>query len=460
MLYACICLTALYSALGPGPATLCNGSRLLAADSAINDQFGNTLVTDGAWMAIGAPAHEVQGVNGFDSGAVYMFLSTDSGWTERAQLTAPDASAADRFGSAVALSAGRVLVGAHWNDLEGKQGSNHGAAYIYHFDGDGWLLEQQLSAPDPQSGAWFGYSAALLPGRALIGAPGNANGVGAAYVLALTEQGWTTEATLTASDGKPGDRFGMFVILDGDRAIVSAGADDGPGGVDQGSVYIFERSGGAWHQTAKLTAPDAHAEDYFGSGAALVVGDQLLIPAIGAGGPGAVYVFQQEGGDWTLAQKLIPSQIPPGGSFGTSLAAAGNRLFIGAGQADLDQAFAAGAVVEFQKGPNGWTERRIIPNPEPRPLGGFGIRVALTHDGLLAVGALGNDGPPNASGVVYLLPTRTADCDGDGALAFADFLCFQNAFIAGQTAADCNTDGAFDLFDFLCFSNLFASGCP
>ena len=53
-----------------------------------------------------------------------------------------------------------------------------------------------------------------------------------------------------------------------------------------------------------------------------------------------------------------------------------------------------------------------------------------------------------------------ADCDQSGALDFFDFLCFQNAFAAGDPYADCDGTGALDFFDFLCFQNEFALGCP
>jgi hypothetical protein len=52
-----------------------------------------------------------------------------------------------------------------------------------------------------------------------------------------------------------------------------------------------------------------------------------------------------------------------------------------------------------------------------------------------------------------------ADCDGSGELDFFDFLCFQNAFAAGEAYADCDGSGGLDFFDFLCFQNEFAAGC-
>ncbi len=53
-----------------------------------------------------------------------------------------------------------------------------------------------------------------------------------------------------------------------------------------------------------------------------------------------------------------------------------------------------------------------------------------------------------------------ADCDRSGALDLFDFLCFQNAFAAGDASADLDGDGQLTLFDFLAFQNAFAAGCP
>ncbi len=51
------------------------------------------------------------------------------------------------------------------------------------------------------------------------------------------------------------------------------------------------------------------------------------------------------------------------------------------------------------------------------------------------------------------------DCDGSGSTDLLDFLCFQNAFSAGDPKADCTGDGVLDIFDFLCFLDVFEDGC-
>ena len=64
---------------------------------------------------------------------------------------------------------------------------------------------------------------------------------------------------------------------------------------DQGSAYVFVRSGGVWSQQQKLVASDAAASDFFGlsvaiSGETVVVG--ALLDDVGAGvDQGSAYVF-------------------------------------------------------------------------------------------------------------------------------------------------------------------------
>jgi len=60
----------------------------------------------------------------------------------------------------------------------------------------------------------------------------------------------------------------------------------------------------------------------------------------------------------------------------------------------------------------------------------------------------------NEAGVCY------PDCTGNGALDIFDFLCFQDAFVAGEPYADCDGSTALDVFDFLCFQDAFVTGCP
>lgn len=79
----------------------------------------------------------------------------------------------------------------------------------------------------------------------------------------------------------------------------------------------------------------------------------------------------------------------------------------------------------------------------------------------LADNLIADDG--NALGDIFVRVTSepcVADCDENGNVNTLDFLCFLNAFNAGDPRADCDGSGGINTLDFLCFLNAFNAGCP
>jgi hypothetical protein len=121
------------------------------------------------------------------------------------------------------------LVGAYWDD------ERRGAAYVFVRDGDSWNEEQKLVAGDGAAGHRFGGAVSLGTDRALVGAYARDAGRGAAYVFALSDDTWSEESLLVASDGINNDLFGWSVALAEDRALVGAYYDDNL----RGAAYAF-----------------------------------------------------------------------------------------------------------------------------------------------------------------------------------------------------------------------------
>lgn len=79
--------------------------------------------------------------------------------------------------------------------------------------------------------------------------------------------------------------------------------------------------------------------------------------------------------------------------------------------------------------------------------GGYSLLARVTLDG--------------AQEAIIFIETLTglgcyADCDCSGSLDFFDYLCFQNAFAAGEPYGDCDASGTLDFFDFLCYQDSWA----
>lgn len=320
-----------------------NGSWILqdtlrAEDGAPGERFGHAVAIHGDKIVVGAV---YDGEAGFRAGAAYLFVREGSSWHFRAKLTAPDAAAYQQFGSAVAMGDDVVAVGA----------SGFTGRAIHLFDRSG-AHQATLQPGDLHEDARFGSALALSGDTLVAGAwqdelyddyDDEAPVPGAAYLFERSEDGWREVARVTSSSGNPG--FGYAVAIGNGAAAVGAPGE---------SVSVFARRGGAWQLAATLSEAEAL---HFGS--AVAIGGNRL--AVGApGGAGAVFVYQQQGGAWALAQRV---QAPSGNDalhLGGAIAASGQRLIAGA-TGDRAGGIASGAAY-------------VIPQPRLRPPRSLAVR--------------------------------------------------------------------------------------
>ena len=110
------------------------------------------------------------------------------------------------------------------------------------------LSETEIVASDASAFAAFGAFVAISDaGDVLaIGAPAaGINFSGAVYVFEKLGEAWSQTATLTASDASPFDRLGLAVAINGAGSTIVAGApSEDAAGDTAGAIYIFDRLGG------------------------------------------------------------------------------------------------------------------------------------------------------------------------------------------------------------------------
>jgi hypothetical protein len=148
----------------------------------------------------------------------------------------------------VAISADTVMLGTYENDPNAINSDRSGSVTVYVRTGMAWLQQARLTAgaSAPQSHR-FGSAVAIIGNLAFAGASGCENlqhqSVGAAYTFSRTSaRRWPEVAKVVALDGAAQDRYGWSVAISGDTAVIGClGKDDGV--VDQGSAYVFVRSG-------------------------------------------------------------------------------------------------------------------------------------------------------------------------------------------------------------------------
>jgi len=290
-------------------------AKLLASDGTADDEFGYSVSIDGDYAFVGAPWDDD---NGVDSGSAYIFTRSGSNWTQQAKLLASDGANYDRFAGSVSIDGDYIIVGA-WYDAD--NGVDSGSAYVFNRSGSTWIQQVKLLASDGAAWDEFGYSVSIDNDYAIVGAWGDAdNGIisGSAYVFNRSGTAWSEQAKLLASDGANYDRFGWSVSISGDYAIVGASKDDN--GVDSGSAYIFKRSGTNWTQQAKLLASDGAADDEFGYSVS-IDGDYAFVGAPwdddNGVDSGSAYMFHKSGGNQPPDAPSNPS--PSDGATGVDI---------------------------------------------------------------------------------------------------------------------------------------------
>lgn len=334
-------------------------------------------------------------------------------------MLTPSFSSDDYAGYKVDIDGNYAIVGAYGRTLIPNP-IDAGVAYIYFRNNGVWELQDIIQANDGQTNDFFGASVRISGDYAIVGAWGDDIGTdndqGSAYIFVRNGTQWTLQAKITAIDGLANDFFGRSVSIDGDHVIIGAQGDDNGANINQGSAYIFYRSGTAWSLGAKLTASDGSAEDFFGSSVA-IDGAFAIVGAYGDDvgsntDQGSVYSFYQftNAGGWTTGQayhqKITASDGDAGDFFGVSVAISGVTLVIGASGDDIGLNSDQGSVYSYFKGgavTSNWASPDKIVAPDGAANDNFGISVSRASFYIL-VGAYRDDGVNGVAnqGSVYL----------------------------------------------------------
>jgi hypothetical protein len=170
----------------------------------------------------------------------------------------------------------------------------------------------------------------------------NDSNEGAAYVFSrdVTSDQWSEQKQLLPSDGSSIEDFAQQVAIDGDTiAVTIASKHSWNGLVQEAAVYLFARHEGGtdqWGQIAKLTDPVVTQGGDFATSIALA-GDLLFVGAVSPLADGMVMVFERDRDGpnaWSQIATILENDLGAlkgtDEAFGRSLAVDGDTLLIGA----------------------------------------------------------------------------------------------------------------------------------
>ena len=289
---------------------------------------------------------------GAATGGAYVYRHDGASWVEEQKLVLAGAEGGERFGAAVAIDGDAILVGADALEVSNVDGA--GAVYVFRYDGSFWLLEDSMSASDPNDDAFFGHAVAIDGDVIVVGADTDNIldlDAGAAYVFRNLFGSWFQEQKLNASDGEADDLFGTAVAVEGDVVVVTAVQHDDLG-ASRGAAYVYRDVGGIWVEEQQLTASDVEPFDRFGQDVS-ISGDTVLIGSDDddfGNVSGAAYLYRDTGGFWVEQTKMTATTLGATHSFGSNLAIDGDRALIGSpGDGELGNN--AGTVYAFDVSP-------------------------------------------------------------------------------------------------------------
>ncbi len=387
------------------------------------------------------------------------------GVVQQWSLSAPNAGYQDQFGYAVAIDGNTAVIGARNADPDLGSGpvQDAGAAYVYNYNGKTWVLDDTLTAKDAAPGDTFGVSVAISGGRIVVGATGvnledpnnkdkEFKDAGAAYIFTRSGGSWVQQTKLTAADYAEDDAFGSAVAIYQNTAVVAASTKNLPPLVNVGAVYVFQNGGGKeWGQQAKLLESKPFLGDYFGSSVA-IYGNRIAIGAvqtnpIGENGPGKAYIFRRDGQTWTAEAQLKAQGGRNGDTFGNAIALYNDTVVVGAQHADPNlgagRVTSAGAAYVFKRAGKDWQENATLTAADGLVFDQFGRSVGI-YGNVIVVGADGATQAGNSgSGAVYVfkkdkdgwtLQTRAVtDPTSEGDLFGRSVAISRDWFVAGAS---------------------------
>jgi hypothetical protein len=261
----------------------------------------------------------------------------------------------------------------------------------------------------------------------------SASGSGAVYVFRRENGTWVEDAYIKAHNTGASDQFGASVKLLGTTLIVGAWSEDTLGtganppennsGSNASAVYVFERIGGQWIQTAFLKPIVTDVNSNFGISVDYD-GKHLIVGAIGssnnASNGGAAHIYERVGNNWVPRQRinapivdvydvngfevLIKDDIALMYSAGDDSINSNPLDNSGTNSANLNlinkNEFDRGAVHCFRKINGIWSYSQYLKADNHGPVEAFGISMKMVGN-ILFVGAAGMNFP-NDSGCVYV----------------------------------------------------------
>ena len=202
-----------------------NNTAILTSTGAVaHDGFGVSVSIDNNTIAVGA--HKSDCYVG-DAGYVCIFDKNGTTWSETQRLVAPDITTGNRFGERLDLENGKLVISS-------SQGDG-----VYYFEKvNSWEFKQKITTPDPSQTNYFGVPVSMSGNYFIVGAQVS-DGIlnhGAIYLFEFDGTTWIKKNKIVPSDAHEKDGFGYPLFLNNNYIF----STDAVSITNIGKAYVFE----------------------------------------------------------------------------------------------------------------------------------------------------------------------------------------------------------------------------
>ncbi len=329
-------------------------------------RFGSSVSIDGDYCVVGAPRQIIN--NDTCRGKAVIFHYENS-WIEKATLTSSDGAAYNYFGESVSISGDNIVIGAHGNN------NGQGKAYVFHRNGTNWTQMAQLIANDGASGNWFGESVAIHQNTIIVGDPNKGVSYsedGKVYLFHFDGSNWVSAGDLVSPSPAYYGNFGRAVSVYGNYIAIGEPHDNS----GYGTVYIYYYDGSNWilQTTFGGTSP---LYSYLGT--SISINNDYVVFNSGS----KCYILNRDGTNWT-------EQTIENNRYGvSSVSLSGDYFVLGSDESAIYKRY--GSI---------WKLVQTLVQSNPTPVG-FGQSVSISNDKIVIGAPLYDNYSVSEVGEVY-----------------------------------------------------------
>lgn len=355
------------------------------ATGAVGDNFGNSVSISGNYAIVGSPLNNIGANDNQGSASIYKW-NGDS-WIFMQKITDATGAAEDRFGYSVSISGNYAIVGAFWDDVGAN--AEQGSASIYRWNGSSWVLVQKITDATGAAEDNFGRSVSISGNYAIVGAwsddiGGNVD-QGSASIYQLNGSSWVLMQKITDATGAAGDYFGYSVSISGNYAMLGSSGNDIGGNINQGSASIYQWNGSNWILMQKITDADGASGDNFGLSVS-ISGNNAIVgaPSANVGATedaGSACIYKWNGSNWVMIKKFIDASGGYEDYFGISVCISGNYAIVGTSKDNVGGNPDLGSCTIFLQFDNAWQKLQYLTEPNGENDNYFGCSVSIDGPG-------------------------------------------------------------------------------